>query len=257
MTGDISIKNIKFAFLAIAKIKNWPQYFFDLLNLTKKDKIIYELRDGTKFEVRAKTTDRGIITSVVLLDEYKIEKTNFSKDAVIIDIGGQAGIFAIFASRRSAKVYTYEPTKENYAMLKRNININNLQKKVLANKNAVSDTEKTLKIYLSEDNTGGHSAYGAGNGTSTYEKVSAISLKSILDKNSIKKCELLKIDAEGSEYDILYNLPKKYFSNIKNIHMEYHDIDRKMKNHKSLIKFLKDLKYRVEYSEGLLYASKD
>lgn len=250
MSGDLKIKNIRFVFLAMAKIKNWPEYLLDLFNLTKKNKITYILRDGTKFNVRAKTSDRGIITSVVLLDEYKIEKTDLPKNSTIIDIGGQTGIFTIFASKKAAKVYTYEPTSENFSILKNNVKINNLKNKITIYKKAVSDKEKKIKIYLSEDNTGGHSAYGKGN----YEEITAVSLQSVFDDNKIKKCDLLKIDAEGSEYDILYNLPIKYFTKIQRVYMEYHDIDNKQKNHKALIAFLKKMKYDINYSEGLLYA---
>jgi len=252
MTGDFKIKNMKFIYLAIAKIKNWPEYFLDLFNLTKKKTIIYKMRNGTKVEVRAKTTDRGIVTSVMLLDEYKIEKTRFSKNATIIDIGGQIGVFSIFASKKASKVYVFEPTEKNFQMLKNNIKINKLQNKISAFKYAVSDKKKAIKIYLSEDNTGGHSAYGNGK----YEKVEAVSLESVFEKNKIEKCELLKLDAEGSEYDILYSLPPKYFARIIHIYMEYHDIDNKSKNHKALIKFLKNLGYEIEYDAGLLYASR-
>ena len=255
MTGDFKLKNIKFVFLAIAKIKNWPIYFLDLFNLTQKKKITYELRDGTKFCVRAKTTDRGIVTSVALLDEYRVKDTDLPKDSTVIDIGGQTGIFTVFVSKKVSKVYSYEPTAENYSMLKKNILINKLQNNIFAFKKAVSSREKTFKIYMSSNNTGGHSAFRTGE-ADRYETVKATTLKNIFEENSIKRCDLMKIDAEGSEYDILYPLPKKYFSRILKIYMEYHDLDNKKKNHKFLVRFLKRVGYNVEYHDGLLYASR-
>ena len=250
MSGEIKLKNIKFVFLAISKIRNWPSYLTDLFNLTKKKLIVYKLRDGTKFQLRARTSDRGILTSVVLLDEYRINSTDLPRDATIIDIGGQTGMLSVFASRKASKVYTYEPIKENYEFIKKNIALNGLKNKITVFNMAVSDKKKKLKIYISADNTGGHSAYGKGK----YETVIAIPFQSVFEDNDIKRCDLLKLDAEGSEYEILYNLPSQYFNRIKRIYMEYHDIDSKDRNHKTLVKFLKAKKYSVEYDAGLLYA---
>jgi FkbM family methyltransferase len=253
MIGNLSLKNFPLIFSAIRNITNWPTYFLDFFNLTNKKNITYTLRDGTKFFVRAKTTDRGIVTSVALIDEYKIKNSNLGKNSVIIDIGGQIGIFTSFASKYASKIYTYEPTKENYKLLKKNISINNLGKKVKAYNMAVYDTETRLKIYLSKNNTGGHSAYGSGK----YETVKTTTLTKIFEDNDIKKCSILKLDAEGSEYSILYSTPKKYFNKIEKIYLEYHDLDNDKKNHKYLIKFLKKMGYNINYSKGLMYAVKN
>ena len=44
-----------------------------------------------------------------------------------------------------------------------------------------------------------------------------------IKKNKIETCDLLKIDCEGSEYQILPAVSKETFARIKNIAMEFHE----------------------------------
>ncbi|MCB9362872.1 FkbM family methyltransferase [Candidatus Woesearchaeota archaeon] len=252
MTGSIKLSTLTLGLDAIAKIANWPDYFSDLFDMTSKKEIVYKTREGQKFNVRAKTTDRGILTTVVLQDEYKVNKMRLPKDATVIDIGGQIGIFSTFVARKAAKVYTFEPTPENFEMIKKNIKLNKLENTILPFNLAVGDKVGTLKIYLSQNNTGGHSIYGDGD----YVEVKTIPLKDVFEQNNIKTCDLLKMDIEGAEYMVLYNLPDKYYKRIKRIRMEVHNMDDKKNNDKSLIEFLKKKGYNVFYQDYRLFANR-
>ena len=53
-------------------------------------------------------------------------------------------------------------------------------------------------------------------------QVDSITLQKIFDLNNIKKCNLLKLDCEGSEYEIIDSLPNSYFSMIDKMIIEYH-----------------------------------
>ncbi len=249
----LRFKNLYLILEAIKKIKNWEDYFLDFCSLTKKDYIIYHMKNGMKYFVRAKTTDRGIVSTVHLGDEYKIDQLNLSKDSVIIDIGAQIGVFSTYISHKVGKIFAYEPEIENYNLLLKNIEINNLKGKIRAVNCGVSDKKEKLKIYISKNNTGGHSIYGKGN---NYIVVPAITLKDIFDRNNIDKCDLLKMDVEGSEYKILYGLPKNYFRKIKRIRLEYHDIDKERENHNFLMDFLEKKGYDVVCRKGYLFAKR-
>lgn len=249
----IKLKNFHFAIKVVLNIKNWPTYFLDFFDLTSKKYITYKLRNGLKYVVRAKTSDRGILTTAIVNDEYELNKTKLAKDATVIDIGTQIGTFAVTVSKKASKVYCYEPMPDNFGVLKRNIKVNKLDNKFEAFNLAVSDKKKKLKIYVNPINTGGHSAFEK---TGKFVEVQTTTLKSIFDDNKIKKCDLLKIDVEGSEYDVLYPLPKTYLKRIDRIRMEPDNIDDKKKNIKSMIKYLRDNGYKVKFKEPILFANR-
>jgi FkbM family methyltransferase len=151
------------------------------------------MRDSLKYYVRAKTTDRGIVETVVIKDEYKLRKLNL-RNSTIIDIGGQNGYFSVFASKYAHNIYIYEPIPDNFKIILKNIDLNNLSDKVHPFNLAVSDKEETLKIFLSKNNTGGHSIYGQGN---NFIEFKAVTLSKIFEKNKIEKCDLLKMDVKA------------------------------------------------------------
>lgn len=70
-----------------------------------------------------------------------------------------------------------------------------------------------------------------------YLEIKCISFKDIFDENKIERCDILKMDCEGAEFEIFYNTPGEYFKKIKEIRMEYHNIDEN-NNIKRLTEFL-------------------
>ena len=70
----------------------------------------------------------------------------------------------------------------------------------------------------------------------------------IFDKNRIARCDLLKLDCEGSEYDILGGVSRPLFDKINNIFLEYHDWDKALGRAKShdLQKFLRSIGYKIQ-----------
>lgn len=255
MTGDIRLKNLSIAFLAVRKLKNWFEYFLDLFNIGSKRLITFKSREGLKFVARAKTMDRGIITTVYLEDEYGLKDLPLSKESsVIIDIGGQNGYLSTYASKYAKKIYTYEPIEENFKIIKKNIKLNNLGSVIKPFNLAVSDKKDKLKIFLSQKNTGGHSIYGKGD---KFIEIETTTLPLIFKDNNIQTCDLLKMDIEGAEYDIFYNLPSEFFKKIRYIRMEYHNIDNKKRNNQYLSKHLEKQGFSVKCEHPLLFAKNE
>ncbi|PIN99120.1 MAG: hypothetical protein COT90_01190, partial [Candidatus Diapherotrites archaeon CG10_big_fil_rev_8_21_14_0_10_31_34] len=71
-------------------------------------------------------------------------------------------------------------------------------------------------------------------------------LKEIFESNKIEKCDLMKIDIEGGEYPLLYDLEESIFSKIKLIAMECHKLDEKQNNPKKLIDFLQKKGFEIK-----------
>jgi hypothetical protein len=81
--------------------------------------------------------------------------------------------------------------------------------------------------------------------TGEHQKIQTTTLERIFNKNRIEKCDLLKMDCEGSEFKIIYNAPKELFKKIDQIYLEYHDWTEDGKS-SELKQYLKQLGYKVQ-----------
>ncbi|NCN99484.1 FkbM family methyltransferase [Candidatus Pacearchaeota archaeon] len=97
-----------------------------------------------------------------------------------------------------------------------------------------------------------------GGGQSVRTQVTT--LNKIIDVNNIKRIDFLKLDCEGSEYDILFNLKNKNFKIISKIALEYENLDKSKRNIIFLRKFLEQKGFDVfqknnrNEKQGILYA---
>lgn len=179
------------------------------------------------------------------------------KNDTIIDVGANIGFFSVYAANlsKNGKVYCFEPNKRNFERLKEHKKINKLKNMILINK-AVSNKNGKVKLYIA-DFFGGHNTSGLVK-SKGYELVDCVSLKNIFDQFKIKKCDFLKIDCEGAEYQMLKSLPKDYFLRIEKIALEYHANGDPLE----LAKLLYSQGYRISIYKyplriGMIFAFKD
>ena len=77
------------------------------------------------------------------------------------------------------------------------------------------------------------------------EDFQVITLAQIIDQFELEKIDFLKIDCEGSEYDILYNLESSIYAKIKVISLEFHDFKEEKKSGLSLTLFLAQHRFKI------------
>jgi len=252
------VEKLSILFKAIRATKNWNDYVLLYFNRIKSDHVVLEMRNGIKIKLRVNSTDLMAFTHVWLLKEYERPGFDIKNNDIIIDVGGHIGLFAIFSSQfcKSGKIYCFEPIKENFDMLKANIELNHITNIVPTNV-AVSKDDGKVTIYLNEDESG-HSMYVTGTKS---VQVESISLQTIFDLHNIGSCDFLKVDCEGEEYAIMDSLPSAYYDKIKKMCIEYHFADIKPHLVEGLVKKLEslafDVKTRMILSDiGFLYAKK-
>jgi hypothetical protein len=56
-----------------------------------------------------------------------------------------------------------------------------------------------------------------------------------MHSHAIQRIDLLKIDAEYAEWDILQGIEDRHWSSIRQVVMELHDIDDRLKKTKNLL----------------------
>lgn len=151
----------------------------------------------------------GMLQSIAneIIDVYQPDDITWHPGDTMIDIGAHVGMVSIYTALQHPEIniLAYEPVPETYEYLLRNIKANNATN-ITPHNLAVTGDGQPVRIAVNlQSNSGGSSAYV----TTEPETILAQSttLNRILQHHNIERCRLLKLDAEGAEYDILTAAP--------------------------------------------------
>jgi FkbM family methyltransferase len=136
----------------------------------------------------------------------------FEEGATLLDIGANVGIFTVYAAViKKAKVYSFEPSSQNFFLLNRNILANNLSDMVTPFPIALSNENKIDFLYLSSLEIG-DSGNSAGEDTNflLQERTSGLrhgtaiaTIDRLIEDGLIESPDHIKIDVDGIEPKIL------------------------------------------------------
>lgn len=204
--------------------KNWQLYLLYKLGFTVKWPLLFETRNGLFVEVPRRLMHT--FKSIFLDEGYMkgLEK-EVPSNATIVDIGANAGYFTIFSLLKFTKpsILAYEPIPVNYAQLERHRDLNRVQN-IKSFPLAISGHcgEIQLSFDASDSFTTSATMFSSGINAPDYLNVKSITLQRIFEDNVINKCDLVKIDCEGAEYDILYSCSPEILKRVDQIAMEVH-----------------------------------
>jgi len=121
---------------------------------------------------------------------------------ICLDVGANIGLYSLyFAACGAERVYSFEPAKDNFERLLKNIENNPaLADRIAPFRKAVSDTHQYLSVYFNAASPG-HTKVGIEN--SGPESCEAVSLDRFCQEESIFRVDLLKMDVEGFEMHVL------------------------------------------------------
>lgn len=120
---------------------------------------------------------------------------------VVLDIGAHIGYYTLMAAKRVGKqgrVYAFEPSYDNFALLTKNIKINGYKNVALVNK-AVAESTKKAKLFLSRVSSGMHSLIDIDSDNKNTIPVNAVGIDDFFGKNP-PRVSVIKMDIEGGEY---------------------------------------------------------
>ncbi len=123
--------------------------------------------------------------------------------SVVLDIGALIGYYTLLfakAAGPTGRVYAFEPEPHNYALLGRNVEINGYQNVTLVNR-AVTDRTGSVRLFISEENSGDHRSYASSDDRESIE-IQSVALDDYFRHLDIA-IDVVKMDIQGGEYHAL------------------------------------------------------
>ena len=170
--------------------------------------------------------------------EYALKQVKQFRTAV--DIGGNLGFWSRDFCERFNKVVIFEPEPSNIECLKENIKMHS---NYILHEVGLGQTNEIKEFYTSLTTSGAHSFYRDQVFEDTVKKTT-LPIKR-LDEYNLTDVDLIKIDTQGSEYDILLGGKQTLLDNNAVLNIE---IEHKSETHKKqavkIIDFLNSIGYR-------------
>jgi FkbM family methyltransferase len=203
----------------------------------------------------------SIICKEVFEDEVYLKHGIVYEDGdVIFDVGANIGLFTLFARRKcpAARIYSFEPLPPNFELLRANVTRHNANAQLfnygLSNSSAIA----SFTFYPEAAGLSGRTAHSAGDKEDTKAIVTdwirnaardneqellpqsqldellneylqgemyncpVKTLSEVMRELDIERIDLLKIDVEGSEFDVLSGIDDADWPRIKQIAIEVH-----------------------------------
>lgn len=195
------------------------------------EKIEEILVDGERFVFYSDSQHHPVrqLRGELIHDTYDISKIKFNDGDVVLDIGGNIGLFSILLARKHSflKILAFEPVKQSFENFKTNIRLNNISTGTitLLQKALTGDGRNVTMVHGIQSIMDGmaetRSQYFLKDQVES-ETSESTTLTQIFEEYQIKKCKLLKMDCEGCEYESLYGTKDVILKKIEVFRGEFH-----------------------------------
>lgn len=152
-------------------------------------------------------------------DETHRLEYDLNSSSVVIDVGGYKGQWAsdIYARYRPKKVIIYEPHPTFAVLIKNRFETN---RDIVVKNYGLGAFEREVELFDSCDGSTTH----ARDAAHSRIKVRLADANRELQDNNLTVIDLIKINIEGSEYELLENLITNHWHHkIRNIQVQFHD----------------------------------
>jgi FkbM family methyltransferase len=241
-------------------VKNWPHMLALFLHLPVPRPFVLELRNGYRFHIRT-AMDAWIIKEICLDHQYEHASLPFEDGWTVLDVGAGLGDLAVTMAKQGphSRICAYEPFPESFALLQENLRRNQVQN-VQAFPTAISAQPGPQRFHIASEAVA-HTTITTGDsppGDSI--EVQSVTLDQVFAEQHLSRCDYLKMDCEGAEYEILFNASASTLQKIKHLCLEFHDGCTAF-SHQDLICFFEERGFQVRITPcpayrhlGLLYA---
>ena len=216
------LRNIARSVSVVRLFRNWLYPFLAYFGLFKSAAVAYVLRNGIRFKV-ASAEDWEAIFLIWAERVWTPPGHEIQPGYTVVDIGAHIGSFSILAatSAPEVKVISYEPCLKNFNVLVENIKLNNLMN-IRAFPLAVAGSSGKRKLFIKPRAVAHSIIQPADSEAGDYEDIDCTTLEEIIREAG--RCDFLKINCEGAEYEILFNTPGEYLSKVGKMSLDCHNI---------------------------------
>lgn len=183
---------------------------------------------GYQFYCRINKDDFKLMT---VHEDEVISKFTPKAGDTVIDVGAHIGLYTIIGSKRvgpTGKVIALEPYPDSYYLLKRNLELNQLDNVIALECAASSSAESLARLYLPSGDQGFtklHTIMPSRAVTENFVEVSAKKLDDILYSLRIEHVEWIKIDVEGAELEVMKGASETLTKNMAiKVLVEIHNV---------------------------------
>lgn len=174
--------------------------------------------------------EKALEYEIFVKEEYGFAKEKIQNARCIFDIWWHIWLFSQRCRflNQNAKIHYFEPVGEFFDKAK--INLWNDRNTVL-NNYWIGSKSGSWKLLLNEEKTMQSSKYSSFLNPAWIEiSVNFITLRDYLQKNSIDKIDVLKMDIEWMEFEVLSSRSEFEREKIKNLIVEIHLLNEEMKS---------------------------
>ncbi|HEY0510023.1 MAG TPA: FkbM family methyltransferase [Blastococcus sp.] len=145
------------------------------------------------------------------------------RGGTVVEIGAHKGYFTALAASVAARVLVFEPDERNYRYLQETVALNKATN-VTALSQAVAAEAGTKAFTVSAFTDARHTFFPSQfSGQGRTVQVECTTLPDVLREHAVEVVDVLKLDCEGSEYDVLLGCGADTMARIRCIALEMHE----------------------------------
>jgi FkbM family methyltransferase len=184
---------------------------------------------GQQIYLRRDSSDFMVFDQIMLEEEFKPFVQVIADEGIeiknILDCGANIGLTSLYFSRKfpGCNILALEPEPENFQQLLRNLKVNGLN-----HVRAVQKGVWSKKALLEHDVSFCHAkdwAFSVRESTHGNGTIEVDTLDNIVNENKFPDADYIKMDVEGSEFELFRNLDSwaSVFSKAKVVSIEVHE----------------------------------
>lgn len=210
-------------YLGLYFLKNFLTQFIQDKKLNFSNPKIVKMK-GIKLKFKPFSAELSPFKEIFIEEVYeRIPLFVLENKKIIFDIGANIGLYSLKAAKNNKKcvVYAFEPNPYVFKRFLYNIKINGFEKKIHPFQKAVSSKNGIIKFRCKSHTTSSSFYDKKVKESGTILQIPMIKLDSFIEENKVPLIDILKIDAEGMEYEVLLGTVKN-LGKVKGIVMEFH-----------------------------------
>jgi len=249
----------KTAIEIVKLVRNWPDALELRLWKNRRSLRLLEFRNGLNVIIRGGSNEWSVVHEVLFVGGYQ-KALKWLADRpesapVVMDLGANIGIFSMLAARANptARVFSYEPGPPNIRINLMNMLANpDLAARIELTEAAIGGTSGEAHWNFDSENPGGSSLANGGSRTGDLVKVSLVAFADAVAKLP-GDIALVKMDIEGSEWDVLARTPKETWDRVQSVALELHDDPAGRQTWNDFLNRLASYGFKIERESVITY----